>query len=126
METLNYIAELWGTSIVIFSFALLLKEGHLSRLFTAMEKEENSFLWGTITAVLGLAMILANNTWGSTLEIVITVLGWLTLLKGLFFLFMPQMIRKCIEKMKSSPYIPYAIIAALIVGLAITYLGFTA
>jgi hypothetical protein len=40
--------------------------------------------------VAGLAMVLVHNVWcGGALPIIVTLAGWLTLIKGLLFLFLP-------------------------------------
>lgn len=50
------------------------------------------FLVGVITLGAGLAMILGHNVWsGGVLPVIVTLVGWLTLIKGLLFLFLsPQ------------------------------------
>jgi vacuolar-type H+-ATPase subunit I/STV1 len=43
---------------------------------------------GVIALAVGLAMVLAHNIWsGGTLAVLVTIIGWLTLIKGLLFLF---------------------------------------
>jgi hypothetical protein len=43
---------------------------------------------GAITLAAGLAMVLAHNIWsGGALVVVVTVVGWITLIKSLLFLF---------------------------------------
>jgi hypothetical protein len=47
------------------------------------------FVVGIFTLVAGLAIVLAHNIWSvGPLPIVVTFLGWLTLIKGLLFLFL--------------------------------------
>jgi hypothetical protein len=47
------------------------------------------FIVGVITLVAGLAMILGHNVWsGGVLPVIVTLVGWLTLIKGLLFLFL--------------------------------------
>jgi hypothetical protein len=46
------------------------------------------FLAGLMTVVAGLAMILGHNVWsGGALPVVVTLIGWSTLIKGLVLLF---------------------------------------
>jgi hypothetical protein len=46
---------------------------------------------GVITLAAGLAMVLAHNIWsGSVLAVVVTLIGWMALVKSLFFLFLPH------------------------------------
>ena len=126
MTLVNYLAEVWGISIVVVALALLIKENHLKRLFSAIETEENLFMWGLISFVLGVAMVLAYNVWAQGWQVIITILGWLALLKGLALLFMPEMIKNWAKKIESKQWLPIALVILIIIGLVITYLGFTA
>ncbi len=48
------------------------------------------FVLGAIMLVAGLAMVLAHNIWsGGVLAVIVTLVGWMTLIKSLFFLFLP-------------------------------------
>jgi hypothetical protein len=96
----NYLAEVWGISIVVVSLACLIKDGHLKRLFASMETEDNFFLWGFISLVIGIAMVLAYNVWAWNWQIIITLLGWAALSKGLALLFCPEMMKKCAKNGK--------------------------
>jgi vacuolar-type H+-ATPase subunit I/STV1 len=47
------------------------------------------FIVGMITLIAGLAMILIHNVWsGGALPVIVTLVGWLTMIKGLLFLFL--------------------------------------
>ena len=49
-----------------------------------------TLILGVITLAAGLAMVLAHNIWsGGTLVVVVTLVGWMALVKSLFFLFLP-------------------------------------
>ena len=44
---------------------------------------------GFVVLGLGIAMVLGHNAWsGGALPVVVTIVGWLTLLKGLFLTFL--------------------------------------
>jgi len=122
----NYLAEIWGISITVVSLALLVKERHLRRLFASLETDDNLFSWGLISFVLGVAMVLSYNIWTESWQVVITILGWASLLKGLFLLFMPEFSKKYAKKLENAAILPFALLLLVIIGLAITYLGFTA
>ena len=47
-------------------------------------------LLGMLVVAAGLALVLAHNVWsGGALPVLVTVIGWLTLLKGLMFWLLP-------------------------------------
>ena len=125
MELVNYLATVWGILIVIISLALLLKEKHLKGIYRSVENEDGLFLWGLVSLVIGVTMVLSYNVWAWQWQLIVTLLGWVALLKGLSLLFMPDMVKKYTKKMENFPYLSYVLIVVLIIGLAITYLGFT-
>ena len=122
----NYLAEIWGISLVIVSLALIIKEKHLKKLFVTVENEDGLFFWGLVTFIMGLAMVLAHNVWVKNWTVIITIFGWASLLKGLALLFIPEIIKKYTKKVETFPYLSYCLMAVLIIGLILTYLGFTA
>ena len=126
MNTINFLADIWGISIVVISFALLIKDKHLKNLFAGLETQERFFEWGVVAFVIGLAMVLTFNVWDLSWQIIITLLGWLTLIKGLALLFMPDTIKTWAKKLEVASFLPYALVVLLIIGLILTYFGFTA
>ena len=125
MNLSNYLAELWGITIVLVSLALLVKPKRLERLFAEAENEVTMFFWGIVSLVIGIAMVLVHNVWVLNWRVVITILGWLSLIKGLDVLFLPGYMRKRWSKMDNQQWLPI-LFFLLFVGLVITYLGFTA
>ena len=55
-----------------------------------LQNPSMTLILGVITLAAGLAMVLAHNIWsGSALAVVVTLVGWMALIKSLFFLFLP-------------------------------------
>ena len=112
--------------MVLIPLALLINEKYLKRIFAEIENEATLFFWGMVSLVIGLAMILSYNVWEQSWQVIITILGWLALLKGLALLFLPEYIRKWAKKIESKKWLPIALVVIVFVGLLLTYLGFTA
>jgi len=122
----NYLAEIWGISIVAVSLALLIKEKHLKRLFLSLETEDNLFSWGMISFVIGLATVLAHNIWVGSWQVAVTFLGWAALIKGLLLLFTPEFMKKYAKKIENQSWLPIVLVLMVFAGLALTYFAFTA
>ena len=122
----NYLAELWGISLVVVALALLIKPKHLKNLFAEAENEAKLFCWGVATLVIGIAMVLSYNVWEQSWQVIVTILGWLVTIKGLALLFIPEMMKKWIKKAENASYMPFVLIVLLLIGLVLTYFGFTA
>lgn len=124
MALSNYLADIWGISIVIFSFALLIKDTHVKKIFAAIEREEGMFMWGLMSVVVGIAIVLAHNLWVKDWQVLVTILGWLSLVKGALFMFFPEFIRRVAKNMENSKYLPIGLVVAVFIGLVLTYFGF--
>lgn len=81
-----------------------------------------------VTLSIGLAMVLGHNIWsGGALPVVVTVLGWATLIKGLLFLFLPQ--ERMIGLYKAMQYERLFFVymaGTLVIGLYLTVAAFSA
>ena len=121
-----YLAEIWGITLVIICLSLLIREKHLKRLFSSMENEDNLFSWGLTSFVIGISMVLSYNVWTKDWQIIITLLGWVSLIKGLSLLLLPDFTKNCVKKMENAKYLPFLLFVGIFLGLIITYFGFTA
>lgn len=125
MHYSNLLAEIWGITIAVVSLALLLRPATVGKLFKEAENEATMFFWGMVTLVIGVAQVLVHNVWALDWRLVITILGWLTVVKGLDLLFFPERMAKRWAKMENGQWrLIFSVM--LLAGLVIAYLGFTA
>lgn len=122
----NYLAEIWGIALVIIPLAMLVKTTYVKQLFASVENDMTLFFWGVISLLIGLSMVLAFNVWSQDWQVVITILGWATLLKGLCVLFFPELARKYARQIANQNWLPIALFVIVLIGIVITYFGFTA
>lgn len=125
MDLSNFLAELWGITIVVVSLALFIKPQSLKGLIAESKNEATMFVWGVTSLTIGIAMVLTHNVWVLDWRVAVTILGWLTLLKGLDILFLPEHMRKRWPKMGRRQWL-LVLVFLLFFGLAIAYLGFAA
>ena len=126
MELSNFLAELWGISLVVISLAFLVKETYLKQMFLKIKTEENLFCLGFVSFIIGLAMVLSHNIWVQNWKVIITIFGWASLIKGLSFMFFPEFVKNWAKKMETQQWLPIALVAVVFIGLVMTYFGFTA
>lgn len=126
MDTLHFLAQLWGFSLVIVSLSLLVNSQKVKKLLQLIEGENASFLHGVIRVVLGVAMVLTYNVWDTSWKVMITLLGWLLLASGIALLFVPSLISKMIARLKATD-LPLIILTFLVLlGCVLIYFGFVA
>jgi len=83
-----FLSKLFGLSCILVALPMMLHKQAVVEMVTGVLRNPSMmFVLGLLTLVAGLAMVLAHNIWsGGVLPVVVTVLGWLTLAKGLLFL----------------------------------------
>jgi len=127
MALTTYLAELLGLYIVLVGVVMVVKPQPIRELMTAIVAQRALlFLVGALRVLLGLAIVLAHNRWSGTLPAVVTLIGWITLVRGIvMWLVPPETERKMVAYFqRSGPYYTTAIIA-IVLGLWLAYAGFT-
>jgi hypothetical protein len=82
------------------------------------------YLSGFITVIIGLLIVAYHNRWTKNWTVLITILGWLALLKGALLIAFPQFVQSLSDRMFTdfgSRIFPYA---AFCLGLLFAYFGF--
>jgi hypothetical protein len=85
-------------------------------------------VYAIISLAIGLAMILGHNVWsGGALPVVVTLVGWLILAKGLLLLSLtPEVLTRVFGRMQYGEHMYLYFAPALVVGIYLTWAGFTA
>ncbi len=83
-----FLGRLFGLSCILIALSMMFhKQAVVEMMSKILSDPSMMFFAGVLALVAGLAMVLAHNIWsGGALPVVVTILGWLTLLKGLMFL----------------------------------------
>jgi hypothetical protein len=125
MDTVNFLASVIGLTWIAVALSLLLNAKMMRELFMMMEKETMSYVKGIADFVFGVIVVLwTGNVWGSSWMTIITVIGWLGILGGIFMMFWPAKAVKWMMKMKDSAAMSYLLLVLVIVGLVLVYFGF--
>lgn len=89
-----FMSRLFGLYCILAALSMLVRGRAMTLdIVTALIHDQPLvFFIGVVTLFGGLAMVLVHNVWsGGALPVVVTLLGWITLVKGLLFLFLsPQ------------------------------------
>jgi vacuolar-type H+-ATPase subunit I/STV1 len=89
----RYLSRLMGLYCLLAGVIMLVhREGMIAAVEELVLDRPLLLILGVIIVAVGLAMVLAHNVWsGGALPVVVTLIGWLTMLKGLvLWLLSPQ------------------------------------
>jgi putative exporter of polyketide antibiotics len=87
-----FLSKLIGLYCILIGLSMMTRGQATVETVTALlQNSAMTLILGVITLAAGLAMVLAHNIWsGSVLAVVVTLIGWMALVKSLFFLFLPH------------------------------------
>lgn len=125
MQLSLFLAKVLGLSIVIVFVSLLYHKNVLKSY--AVEASKNIpfvYFTGIIGLLLGLMMVVSHNIWEWNYRGVVTVFGWLILIKGLIRLFWPQFIQKIIKNAFDSWWLQATMFLCFVIGIYLLYEGF--
>ena len=115
------------TSIVYLSAALgaIFSANHYRRLVEDMFGNAGvTYLTGFMTAIIGSLIVNYHNTWAKNWTVLITIIGWLALLKGVLIMVVPQFVHSVSVPMFTGWGLRIFPYAGVCLGLAFGYLGF--
>jgi hypothetical protein len=86
-----FLARLIGVFLIVVSLAMLVQRQGVGPAITALVHDRAALLIvAMIGLAAGLAMVLAHNVWsGGVLPVVVTLIGWLLVLRNALILFLP-------------------------------------
>jgi hypothetical protein len=121
-----FLARLIGLFTALLIAALLLRGS--SMVETLIADRPLMLTYAIISLAIGLAMILGHNVWsGGALPVVVTLVGWLILAKGLLLMFLtPEALTQFVERMHYGEHIYLYVAPSLVIGLYLTWAGFAA
>lgn len=124
-----FLSKLLGLYCVLVGLAMFAhRTATIETMKAFVQDAPMLYLAGIIALGIGLAMVLGHNVWsGGVLPVVVTLIGWLSLVKGLFILFLSSVAAQGLilgEHYAICFYVNAGI--TLILGAYLTYGGFTA
>lgn len=99
MEIAIYLARFWGGLFMILG-AMSIGAKLLGRIIEYTEDKTITVSTGYITFLLGLATVVAHNVWVWNWRVAITILGWVTLFKGIEKIGFPDRVNKKAQMFK--------------------------
>ena len=84
--------------------------------------------YAIISLAMGVAMVVGHNVWsGGALALVVTLVGWLILAKGLVLLVVaPASVVAAMNQMQYMQHYPVFLAPAFVIGIYLAWAGFTA
>lgn len=125
MDPSIFLANAWGIPMTIIALAFLLNPKQIKSFLSFYDKEENIVISGMCCIVFGVLTLLLNNVWQLSWQTILTVLGWVAVLKGVAGLFWAEGISELCQRAKRNDFLSYFVLVAFFLGLVLVYFGIT-
>ena len=125
MQTSIFIAKMFAVIYLFIGLGMLMSPGHYKKMMDEIMKNAGILYFGAILATLaGFLIITFHNVWEGW-PIIITIFGWLALVKGFALFVFPSSFDAWMKYFKKIN-MAYLGVVVLALGLLFGYFGFMA
>ena len=121
MESIFFVKFMGYFMFLTGSALFLSKETRTAMLENMKNNESFLIAMGYITLLIGLPIVILHNVWELSVLGLVTLMGWVTLIKGFVFLAKPSIVKK--KELSEKNLKIRGLIGALI-GLGLMYCGY--
>jgi hypothetical protein len=98
MEVSIFLAKFWGWFFVTFFFLLIIYPKRIKQMFEFAKDDKFVIILSVLAIIIGLLNIVAHNLWVKDWRIIITLFGYLSLIKGVSQFAFPRFAWDWMEK----------------------------
>lgn len=123
----TFLSRLIGLFLILVALPLVTHRRETVETLTALVRNPPLlFILGMVFLAAGLAIVLAHNVWsGGVLPVIVTLVGWVTLIRGLLLLSLsPAALLALLGTIHLEQLFYLYVSFSLIIGAYLTYRGF--
>ena len=126
MGSANFIAQIIGLLFSIDAVGVLINTAIYRRMVEEFtESPALRYLGGILALFFGLFILNFNNAWTADWTVIITIIGWLSVVKGVLLIVFPNVCLHLSDWMrKGDAMMHYMDFINLLLGLFLTFKGF--
>ena len=128
MTTSIFLARLLGPFLLAVGVGILINPKPFYTMTSEVVRSVTLvYLFGLLDFAAGLAIVLTHNVWAANWRVLITILGWLMLIRGAVRILAPETIMGFAAKViGNKQLIPISGIVTGVLGLVFFYFGYMA
>src|SRR5262249_32087008 len=123
----TFLSRLIGLFSILVSLSLVThKQTSVETLTALIHNPPPLVIFGMLCLIAGIAMVLSHNVWsGGVLPVVVTLIGWLVLIRELLLLFLsPEGLVELLAGLHFEQLFYLNVTVSFILGVYLTYAGF--
>ena len=127
MDLSIFVAQVAAIVYLSIGVGMLLDKKYYARLLEGIMKDTTAmYLGGFMALIAGFALVTYHNEWVKSWEVLVTILGWLALVKGVMLLAFPTTFVNMTKSWISGKYMSTYALIVIVFGLVFGYFGFVA
>lgn len=127
MELAIFVAKIFGVIYLALGLGVLINSNYYKKVFQdLLHNTAFVLIGGAASLAIGIAIILGHNVWESSWVILVTIIGWLAIVKGALLLVLPRSVSLFESWYQNKSFITLTGVGALILGAVLCYFGFLA
>ena len=126
-DTTMFMVKLLGPVFLVMGVGILANKGQYKHMLQGLHEFTLSYFLAAITPlIIGLAIVLKHNVWNTPPEIIVSLIGWVALLKGILRCLAPARTQKMIRGFASDNHLTAASVVMILVGAYLGWMGYMA
>lgn len=126
METSILLAKILGPYCAIVAFSGLLNLKTYQRVIDEFSANTAMiYISGVLALLFGLLILQYHSIWVFNWRVIITIIGWMGLIKGIYLIFFPGSLPQVAKFYKKSPiFLVSNLVLVLVLGVILTAFGY--
>lgn len=126
-DTTLLVSQLAGPTMMVFALGMFMNKKHFIKAMKSLDKEPLFIvITGAISMVVGLAIVLNHNVWSTAPEVIVSLIGWLSVVKGAWHVLFPDALVKFVKKLANEGFLNFDGLLALALGGYMSWWAFLA
>ncbi|MBU0706138.1 hypothetical protein KJ657_04910 [Patescibacteria group bacterium] len=125
MDLSIFVAQVAAIIYLSVGIGMLLDKKYYAKFLDGFSKDTTAmYVGGFIALVAGFALVTFHNNWVKSWEVLVTIIGWLALIKGVMLLAFPTTFFNITKSWVNGKIITSYAFVAIVLGLVFGYFGF--
>lgn len=125
MDLSIFVARVAAVVYLAVGLGMLFDKAYYKKFLENFTKDMTAmYVGGFMALVAGMALVMFHNTWVKSWEVLVTILGWLALIKGVTILAFPSTMMDFSKSMVKGKKVTTYGYVVIVLGLIFGYFGF--
>lgn len=127
MDITTFLALVWGPVMFAVGLGMFVSRSYYIRVYRDLEKDPLAVLiFGMVAMMVGIILVTLHNVWSTVPQIIVGLLNWGLLIKGVTFVVIPRWVERAGDKWATLNLIPATGAFMVAVGAYLSWVAYFA